>query len=62
MVYAFSEMSQEQAENIASNWHYEGEYSFYDIVQMKEMQPEFLDPKKRKGSHYMVKKGEEVQD
>ncbi len=31
MVYEFSVITQEQAENIAFNWHYNGEYSFYNI-------------------------------
>ncbi|WP_100012113.1 GNAT family N-acetyltransferase [Lentibacillus sediminis] len=59
MDYNFSEMSQEQAENIASNWHYEGKYSFYDVEADEEDLVEFLDPKKREDSHYIVKEGEE---
>ncbi len=27
----FTSMTQEQAEQIAYNWHYDGEYSFYDM-------------------------------
>ena len=28
MTYKFEIMAQEQAEDIAHNWHYDGEYSF----------------------------------
>lgn len=59
MDYNFSEMSQEQAENIALNWHYEGKYSFYDVDADEEDLVEFLDSKKRGDSHYIVKEGEE---
>lgn len=31
MTYQFRIMTQEQVENIAFNWHYNGEYSFYDM-------------------------------
>lgn len=32
MAYKFSVLTQEQAEDIAFNWHYDGEYSFYDMI------------------------------
>lgn len=59
MNYNFSEMSQDQAKNIALNWHYEGKYSFYDVDADEDDLVEFLDPKKRKDSHYIVKEGKE---
>lgn len=58
MLYNCIKMSQEQATNIASNWHYDGKYSFYDIDADKEDLVEFLDPNKRKDSHFIVKKGQ----
>ncbi|WP_002149275.1 hypothetical protein [Bacillus cereus] len=32
MGYMFTVMSQTEAEEIAYNWHYEGEYSFYPAL------------------------------
>jgi|SRR5699024_1042388 len=61
MDYIFGQMSQEQAENIASSWHYEEKYSFYDMDADEEDLIEFLGPKKRKDSHFIVKQnGEEI--
>lgn len=37
-------MTQTQAEDIASNWHYNDEYSFYDMDADEEDLVEFLDP------------------
>lgn len=54
MDYEFSRMSQEQAEDIAYNWHYEGDYSFYDIEADQEDLAEFLNPKERGNSYYVV--------
>lgn len=34
--YKFSIISQEEAETIAFNWHYENEYSFYNMEADKE--------------------------
>ncbi|WP_429818396.1 hypothetical protein [Brevibacillus porteri] len=31
MQYAFTTMTQEQSEEIAYHWHYDGEYAFYDM-------------------------------
>lgn len=59
MDYIFSKMSQEQAENIATNWHYEGKYSFYDVDADEEDLAEFLEPKERRDSHYIVKESDE---
>lgn len=56
MDYNFSEMSQEQAENIASNWHYEGKYSFYDAEADEDDLAELLNPQERGDKYYMVKK------
>ena len=53
-MYIFRKMTQEQAEDIASNWHYNDEYSFYDIDADEEDLVEFLDPKKRGDSMFVV--------
>jgi [ribosomal protein S18]-alanine N-acetyltransferase len=60
MNYKFDIMTQEQAENIAYNWHYDGEYSFYDMEADKEDLAEFLDPKTRGDSMFAVTKGNEL--
>jgi [ribosomal protein S18]-alanine N-acetyltransferase len=60
MTYEFNVMTQEQAENIAFNWHYEGEYSFYDMEADEEDLAEFLDPKKRGTSTYAVTERNEL--
>ena len=41
MDYTYTVMTQEEAEEIAYNWHYEGEYSFYDIEADEEDLTEF---------------------
>ncbi len=54
MTYKFDIMTQAQAEEIAFNWHYDGEYSFYDMEADKEDLEEFLDPETRGNSKYAV--------
>lgn len=54
MTYKFEVMTQEQAQDITFNWHYDGEYSFYDMEADKEDLDEFLDPGKRGNSMYAV--------
>ncbi|MDX8046250.1 GNAT family N-acetyltransferase [Gracilibacillus sp. S3-1-1] len=54
MTYEFKVMTQEQAEDIAYNWHYDGEYSFYDMEADKEDLEEFVDPENRGDSMYSV--------
>ena len=41
MDYTYTVMTQEEAEEIAYNWHYEGKYSFYDIEADEEDLAEF---------------------
>jgi len=60
MEYKFEEMTQVQAEDIAFNWHYNGEFSFYDMESDKEDLVEFLDPNKRGNSNFVVMNGTEV--
>ena len=54
MVYKFNIMTQEQAEDIAFNWHYDGEYSFYDMEADREDLEEFVDKETRGNSMYSV--------
>ncbi|BAH42286.1 MULTISPECIES: GNAT family N-acetyltransferase [Brevibacillus] len=60
MAYKFSILTQEQAENIAFNWHYDGEYSFYDMEADKEDLDEFLNPEERGDSTFAVTKENEL--
>ncbi|MFS0785450.1 GNAT family protein [Shouchella sp. 1P09AA] len=59
MAYEFTVMTQGQAENIASSWHYEGIYSFYDMEADEEDLAAFLNPQERGDHYYMVKKRKE---
>ncbi|MDN5709051.1 MAG: GNAT family N-acetyltransferase [Planococcus sp. (in: firmicutes)] len=54
MGYIFQTMTQEQAQDIAENWRYDGEYSFYDMDADLEDLEEFLDPEKRGNNYFMV--------
>ncbi|WP_203246719.1 GNAT family N-acetyltransferase [Sporosarcina beigongshangi] len=56
MDYQFKTMTQEQAEDIAYNWHYDGDYSFYDMEADQEDLVEFLDPEKRGNATFIVMK------
>ncbi len=47
MEYTYTVMTQEEAEEIAYNWHYEGKYSFYDIEADEEDLAEFLQDESR---------------
>lgn len=60
MGYEFEIMTQEQAEEIAYNWHYDGEYSFYDMEADKEDLVEFLDPEKRGDSYFVVTQDNDI--
>lgn len=60
MTYTVGVMTQEHAENIAFNWHYDGEYSFYDMEADKDDLAEFVDPDKRGDSMFAVTKGNEL--
>ncbi|MBO1578462.1 GNAT family N-acetyltransferase [Bacillus sp. XF8] len=54
MNYTFEVMTQEQAEEIAYNWHYNGQYYFYNMEADKEDLAEFLDPKERGETTFTV--------
>ncbi|MCA1055805.1 GNAT family N-acetyltransferase [Rossellomorea aquimaris] len=60
MDYQFKKMSQQEAEEIAFNWHYEGEYSFYDMEADEEDLQEFLDPELRGDTMFAVHLDEEL--
>ena len=54
LMYILRKMTQEEAEDIANNWHYKDEYSFYDMDADKEDLKEFLDPKQRGEDMFVV--------
>ncbi|WP_075618511.1 GNAT family N-acetyltransferase [Paenisporosarcina indica] len=60
MEYKFELMTQEQAEDIAYNWHYHDYFSFYDMESDKEDLDEFLNPEKRGRSYFVVSNDNEV--
>ncbi|MGM0751670.1 MAG: GNAT family N-acetyltransferase [Bacillota bacterium] len=60
MTLTFETMTQEQAEDIAYNWHYDGEYSFYDMEADKEDLDKFLDSDTRGDSVFAVLKEDEL--
>lgn len=53
MGYTYTVMKQEEAEEIAYNWHYKGEYSFYDIKADEEDLAEFLEGESRGIIHFL---------
>ena|SRR5690606_4594531 len=53
-------MTQEQAERIAFQWHYDGEYSFYNMETDSEELAEFLNPEERGDSIFAVTKGNKL--
>uniref|UniRef100_UPI00403F7612 GNAT family N-acetyltransferase n=1 Tax=Candidatus Enterococcus willemsii TaxID=1857215 RepID=UPI00403F7612 len=57
----FEQLSQENAEIIANQWKYEGEYSFYNLTEDPEDYEEMLSPTLR-ANHYFqyVREGELV--
>lgn len=54
MGYIFKVMTQEEAREIAYNWHYEGEYSFYDMEADVEDLEEFLNDEMRGDTTFVV--------
>ncbi|MGM0851322.1 MAG: GNAT family N-acetyltransferase [Bacillota bacterium] len=54
MDFSFQIITQEQAEHIAYNWKYDGEYAFYDLTADEEDLAEFLDGYQRGQSTYAV--------
>ncbi|UTR10338.1 GNAT family N-acetyltransferase [Evansella sp. LMS18] len=60
IAYKFSVMTQEQAEDIAFNWHYDGKYSFYDMEADKVDLKEFLNPQQRGNSTFSATETNEL--
>ena len=60
MKYKFEIMTQEQAKEIAHNWHYDGKYAFYDMEADEEDLVEFLDCKARGNSKFAVMVDDEL--
>ncbi|MFQ3544515.1 GNAT family protein [Halobacillus rhizosphaerae] len=60
MTYIFEGMTQEQAELIARQWHYDGKYAFYDMEADEEDLKEFLDPIARGNSKYTITQHQEL--
>ncbi|WP_404450953.1 GNAT family N-acetyltransferase [Virgibacillus necropolis] len=60
MAYKFAKMNQQEAENIAYNWHYAGEYAFYDIQADEEDFNEFIDPEQRGDKIFVVMEEDEI--
>ncbi|KUP09612.1 ribosomal-protein-alanine acetyltransferase [Bacillus coahuilensis m2-6] len=54
MTFTIQTMAQEQAEEIAYNWHYEQEYDFYDMEADNEDLEEFLNPVTRGNNMFSV--------
>ena len=47
MIFCFRQMDQQEAEEIANQWKYDGIYSFYDISADEDDYQEFLDSDRR---------------
>jgi ribosomal-protein-alanine N-acetyltransferase len=60
VAFEYTIMTQEQAETIAFSWHYENEYSFYNLEADPEDLEEFLNPKMRSDSVFAVSKDGEL--
>ncbi|MED0970175.1 GNAT family protein [Bacillus paramycoides] len=58
MGYVFTVMTQKEAEEIAHNWHYEGEYSFYNMEADQEDLAEFLNGEMRGNHTFSVKEND----
>ncbi|PFM66576.1 GNAT family N-acetyltransferase [Bacillus cereus] len=60
MGYVFTVMTQKEAEEIAHNWHYEGEYSFYNMEADQEDLAEFLNGEMRRNHTFSVKENDTI--
>lgn len=54
--FLFRIMNQEEAEDIAYNWKYPGELSFYDMTEDEEDLEEFINPEIRGQNTFTVEK------
>ncbi|MFD3446059.1 GNAT family N-acetyltransferase [Microbacteriaceae bacterium 4G12] len=60
MDFTFKVMTQDEAREIAYNWHYEGEYSFYDMEADMEDLEEFLNDEMRGDATFVVRENDRV--
>ncbi|MFD1019714.1 GNAT family N-acetyltransferase [Thalassobacillus hwangdonensis] len=60
MKYQFKVMTQQEAEEIAHQWHYDGDYAFYDMEADEEDLVEFLDSEKRGDTTFSVYEGNDL--
>ena len=54
MTYTYLPLMQHQAEEIAYDWQYEGEFAFYDMPNDQNDLAEFLNPDQRTEHYYAV--------
>ncbi|WP_326930245.1 ribosomal-protein-alanine acetyltransferase [Exiguobacterium artemiae] len=54
MSYTYLPLTQSQAEEIAYEWTYEGDFAFYDMPNDQDDLAEFLDPDQRTEHYYAV--------
>ncbi len=47
-------LKQRNAEEIANNWHYDGEYSFYDMENDLEDYEEIISPNQRRDNYFQI--------
>ena len=52
--YIFDKLTQENALIIANDWHYPGEYAFYDMSADPEDYEEIIDPKQRGDQYFQA--------
>lgn len=60
MIYTYVPLTQRQAEQIAYDWQYEGEFAFYDMPNDPEDLAEFLDSDQRTEHYYAVMDGTQL--
>lgn len=58
--FVFQPMSQRNAERIAGDWHYPGEYAFYDVAADDEDYAELISPEARGTRYFEVLQGGEL--
>ncbi|MCT4793747.1 MULTISPECIES: GNAT family N-acetyltransferase [Exiguobacterium] len=60
MTYAYLPLTQRQAEQIAYDWTYEGDFAFYNMPNDPDDLAEFLDPNQRTEHCYAVMDGTQL--
>ncbi|WEV51233.1 GNAT family N-acetyltransferase [Lactobacillus sp. ESL0731] len=54
MTYEIMQLTQKNAVEIADQWHYDGQYAFYDMTADPEDYEELVTPKLRQNNYYQV--------